>query len=160
VAAAIGSTIAVGDQALFVIDLFDTDGGLRRSVRREVARSSVDADAVTLAIDATLESLPEAERAERRRFLEAVPLPESAPAFGRIILEPTGRLWVSDYRTVASDRADWHVFDAAGEWLGTVAMPDGFTLEAVVGRRVAGVWRDALDVEHVRTYEIVDPGAG
>ena len=58
-----------------------------------------------------------------------------------------------------------------GSWLGSVAVPPGLGRERRLGlafRRtweigddyIIGVWRDELDVEHVRLYDLQKPGSG
>lgn len=149
-----GPTIIVGDQAGFAIDMLSADGGKLRSARIEGLDLAIDRNAVARAADALLEQLPRAERAARRRMLEALPQPPTRPAFGRIVVSAAGEIWVSEHTPPPLEPVDWYVLDPDGRWLGNVTVPDRFRLEAVGEDRVAGVWRDEYDVEHVRVHAL------
>ena len=53
----------------------------------------------------------------------------------------------------------WDVIDADGTWRATLELPTSFSPQHVDGNTVLGVWRDALDVEHVVRYGL-DRSAG
>jgi outer membrane protein assembly factor BamB len=155
--AAAGDRILVGDQASYAIDAYDPAGTHRRSIRRTGQDLSIGEGAVRRAIEGILEDLPDAERPARRRFLESVPIPESRPAFDRLLIAATGEIWVSDSALDPADAEQWNVFGTNGHWLGMIALPPSFRLEAVSTDRIAGVWRSELDVEYVRTYGLTKP---
>ena len=46
------------------------------------------------------------------------------------------------------------VFDPDGIWLGTVATPRGLRVTEIGTDYVVGVWRDELDVEYIRVYDL------
>jgi hypothetical protein len=46
------------------------------------------------------------------------------------------------------------VFDARGAWLGVVTTPARFGVSEIGDDYMAGVWRDADDIEHARVYEL------
>lgn len=90
----------------------------------------------------------------------------------RWLFAPMWRLWhialrsdVPDERAaglVASLRTPpiptpWDVFDSTGRWLCTVTMPAGFTPLDIGNDDVAGLARDADDVEYVRLYRLLKP---
>jgi hypothetical protein len=146
--------VLIGDQAAFAIDVLGADGAKRRSVRMSGLDLAIDGDVIRRTTDALLEHLPAAEREDRRRLLESLPGPPTMPAFGRILVAPSGDIWVSQHAPASLDPAAWTVFDADGRLLAVVAMPNRFQLEAVRGDRIAGVWRDEYDVEHVRVHTL------
>jgi len=81
---------------------------------------------------------------------------ESFPAYGDLLVDDAGQLWVQDYPT--ADRRGpqtWRVFDSEGRYLGTVGMPAGFTPYQVAGGKVVGRYTDESDVEFVRVYGVV-----
>lgn len=158
VAVAAGDRIFVGDQARFILNTYDATGAHRLSIRLTGRDQSMDEAVAGRAIERSLETLPEAERPARRRFLESVPLPESRPAFDRIVVAATGEIWVSEPALDPDDAVQWQVIDRTGRWLGAVDLPSAFRLEAVAAGTVAGVWRDALDVQHLRVYRLLRPG--
>ena len=134
--------------------MLDGAGAKLRSIRVTGLDLTIDGDVVRRTTDAMLERLPAAEREDRRRQLESLPGPPTRPAFGRILIAPSGEIWVSQHAPADLDPAAWTVFDADGRLLAVVAMPDLFRLEAVSGTRIAGVWRDEYDVEHVRVHTL------
>jgi len=149
-----GDRVLIGDQAAFAIDVLDAGGVKLRSIRMTGLDLTIDGDVVRRTTDALLEHLPAAERADRRRFLESLPGPPTRPAFGRILVAPSGEIWVSRHAPAPLDPPAWTVFDAGGRLLAVVTMPDRFRLEAVGETRIAGVWRDEYDVEHVRVHTL------
>ncbi len=52
--------------------------------------------------------------------------------------------------------SNWDVFDADGRFLGEVAMPPRFTPRALLGDRIYGVARDALDVQYVVRLRVME----
>jgi hypothetical protein len=47
------------------------------------------------------------------------------------------------------------LFDVDGRWQGSLSLPPRFRLTDVEEDRILGVWRDELDVERVREYQLV-----
>ena len=46
------------------------------------------------------------------------------------------------------------MLEADGTWLGTVGIPDGFTVSDITMGSVLGVWRDELNVEHPQVLRL------
>lgn len=73
-------------------------------------------------------------------------LSSTVPAFGGLVIDERGDLWVAPYGLTD---ATWQVFSSAGEWLGPVTFPSpirGLTFDA---GRYYGTVRDSLDVVRV-----------
>lgn len=118
-------------------------------------------------VEAWLESMPRQERIGMREVLDAIPRPETFPAYGSLVTDDDGRTWVGAYQPgqlglvaayigrlrVPSRR--WLVFDVEGSLAAVGETPEGFRLYAVRENRAWGVFTDELDVESVRAYEIV-----
>ncbi len=101
-------------------------------------------------------------RAEREAFLdgssssllresaEKTPASGTRPAYSKIIVDPSGALWLRQYRgrseAVAPER--WVVLAPDGTWLGTVEVPDRFRIEDIELDAVLGVWYNELNVQH------------
>jgi len=100
----------------------------------------------------------EAER-ETRRLLDRMPFPEEMPAHGRLVTDAGGNLWVAHYRPDDEGQPQWDVFDPDGRWLGVVETPATFAVHEIGDDYVLGVYRDELDVEYVRKYALIKPGA-
>jgi hypothetical protein len=47
------------------------------------------------------------------------------------------------------------VFDPSGAWLGSVELPPRFFAFGISEEYVVGVWKDEMDVQRVRVYELV-----
>ncbi|MEX0890747.1 MAG: hypothetical protein WEB88_01165 [Gemmatimonadota bacterium] len=113
------------------------------------------------------------------RMLEvtrAAPVPAHLPFIHQIMAGPGGTVWAQradrhpDPAAAATAHfvgvipavwpPEWrapHVFDLfdpAGEYQGTVALPAAFTPMAVAGTAIYGVMRDDLDVEYVTVFEV------
>lgn len=134
---------------------YDVNGQLVRILRVDVPRRPVTKEMVA--------SLPlDPNKGWRnRRIIEQIPKPDTLPFFRALMVDDLGWLWAEVYRWDPSEPREWIVFDREGRARGLVQTPPelelGRTLLGVVqghiGRDfVVGVWRDELDVEHIRRY--------
>ena len=94
------------------------------------------------------------------RALAETPYPDSLPAYQRFLMSLAGELWVQDYQSPGDSVQWWTVFAGDGRALRRVELPPGFYAFEIGGDYVAGRWRDALDVEHVRVYGLDDDSRG
>ena len=96
-----------------------------------------------------------------RRTVEALPAPATRPAYANMLVDPSGAIWLELYRGVSErDRPqEWLILDADGTWLGTIEVPDQFSVTDITMETVLGVWRDELDVEHPQVLRLTR-GAG
>lgn len=132
-----------------------TRGGLAGIVRRRIADPSLAATDRTRFIDVTLERVPEEDQAEVRQLLQGMEFPERLPAYRKILVDPDGNVWVERYTSPGFlPGPEWDVFTAGGEYLGAVANRDGLDWFEVGRDYVLGVWTDAMDVQHVRLYQL------
>jgi hypothetical protein len=127
------------------------DGTPERIVRRAVESVPVRG--------AYLDSLRRVQAAEHgpeaARALDNVEVPERLPAFERLLVDDdAANLWVQRTAWPGSVPAEWDVFDAEGQMLGTVQMPAGFRATQIGADFVLGVWRDEDGVEYVRMYRL------
>jgi hypothetical protein len=149
-----------GSSDSYEIGRYDPAGRLLRLVRgpREV-RPVTPAD-VERYKEARRTGADESARQRQERSLAAMPFPETMPAHGDIQADRAGNLWVSDYMVTPDDPARWTVFDPEGRMLGAVVTPARFRVHDIGEDYVLGVWKDELDVEHVRVFPLEKPGAG
>jgi len=147
--------VVVGTQEVFSLQEVDEDGSLRRIVRIPDAVSPVgDAD-LEAYIQGRLATAPPDRHPSIRRALEEMPRPETLPAYGGILGDRAGNLWVESW-AMAPETADrWTVFDEAGRWLGQVILPERFHPWDIGEDWMVGTERDELDVEYVVLYEII-----
>ena len=86
----------------------------------------------------------------------SIPVPETMPAFQRMLADPAGNLWIERYRAGA-DTADprWEVVDRDGRWVTSVRTPSGLQVTQFGADYVLGTVRDSLDTEYVRLHALV-----
>jgi hypothetical protein len=95
----------------------------------------------------------------RRRVaaeLDKLEYPELLPAYGGVVVDEEGNLWVEEFHLPWADRRSWNVFDADLRWLGSVEMPD-IDVDQIGRNFVLGHMWDELNVEYVVLYELTSP---
>lgn len=89
------------------------------------------------------------------RAREEIVLPEFYPPVSDVIVTNQGQVWVRGPGLPASD-IRWDIFDDRGAHIGWVAVPTGFDILDVDGRRVLVTYSDELGVPHLQVYRTVD----
>lgn len=118
--------------ARYLIELRAPNGSLQRRIARQYENV-----AATPAIrDSVLNEMSKVPGALPREALELVPFAPVVPAIQGLVLDDQGRLWVNAYTGEATRR---DIFDAEGQYLGAVYLPQPMELEDVRGDRVCGV---------------------
>lgn len=149
-----GRRVCVGTRATPEVRCFDPDGAatIIRWSDRPVPLSASDVDAWR---EAAIESWgPKMSRSDAASLLAEVATPESRPAYGRIVLDRAGNLWVQRRGDDSSTAHEYLVFDRGGIALGPVLLPPVRILE--IGEDyVLGVHRDELEVEYLHLYPLV-----
>jgi hypothetical protein len=151
---AAGELLYYGSSDNFEIEVRAVDGTLQRLIRRPIPNPPVTAEEV----EEFHRSLD--ERRERlspiwRSLYSQMTLPETKPAYGRLLVDSEGNLWVADYSRERDDEGTWSVFDSEGRLLGSVETPTGGRVLQIGSDFVLGIWRDELDVEYVRLYGLI-----
>ncbi len=143
-AAAGGKTVAVGVTDRMEVRAYGPDGALLRIVRGPGTPRTVDAAQREAWINANGGREP------------AAPFPATLPAFQSLALDAEGHLWVETFQAPGDPPGPsrWKVFDPEGHYLGDVTMPERFQPLEIGGDYVLGLWKDDLDVEHVRLYAL------
>lgn len=153
--AAAGDVLIIARSADHEYHAHDSAGQLLRIVRaRRPLRPVTDADIAVLREPA--EGEDPASAVFWRRMLDAMEFPTHFPAYAGILTEADGHVWLREYAWPEHEavRQEWQVFDPDGRWLGAVTMPDGFAPLSVAGDEVLGLYRDDMDVEHLRAYRL------
>jgi hypothetical protein len=158
VLAAHGTRFCVGTSDTYEVRCFLADGELERIVRRDQANRPVTAADLEGYKQQRLADTDDdnARRRVERQFGE-MPIPETMPAYDEIEMDVGGNLWVREYAWQSGIERRWTVFDAEGRMLGDVTTPADFRITQIGDDFMLGVWRDDLDVEHVRMYELLKP---
>lgn len=144
-----------GASDTYEIACYEQDGTLRRLIRRSVSPRPVtpaDLEAYKQQELAGVED-EEARRDAERRYAE-MPLAETMPAYATFTFDASGNLWVREFTVGEVATWPWTVFDGQGRMLGSVEMPADFRVTQIGEDFVLGLWRDDVDVEHVRRYRL------
>lgn len=153
-----GERFYFGSAETYEIECRALDGTLQTLVRRTVAPRTVSGDHVARWVDREVADIEdESDRRSRREQYEEMPVPETMPAYAALKTDDLGNLWVREFDPGAEIGRAWTVFDSAGRMLGPVTLPPGFRATHLGDDFVLGVWRDDLDVEHVRLHELIKP---
>lgn len=174
--------MAMGIGDAFEVTVRDAAGVVRRIIRaageaRPIAPADVERYREFVF---SVTSGPEL-RQQIEAELETPDGPATLPAFAELIFDEAGNLWARRYdhfdaiaffndeqlpgttdvrvRDVPDTPRTWTVFDPTGALLGNVVTTPGFVVHEIGDDWMIGVWRDSLDVEHVRMYRIVKPRA-
>jgi hypothetical protein len=151
-----GAGFYFGPSDYYEIGYYTIEGELRRLIRLQVSNSAVTPDDIERYKERESATAPdETYRTLVERLLSVQPYPETMPAYGELVVDVEGNLWVAEYRNWGDDARRWHVFDPDGALLGVVEMPAGFTAYQIGTDFVLGSWRDESDVEHIRLYELI-----
>lgn len=129
-----GDLLAVGVQDGYEIKAFAADGSLVRIVRR----------------DWDPRTPTQAEYEEQAPW--GVPPVDAYPAFGEILSDRAGYLWVREYRVSGEGAAVWTVFDPDGRVQGLVETPEGLEVFEIGEDYVLGLGEDELGVEYVQLW--------
>jgi hypothetical protein len=137
------------------VHLMSMDGDLITIVRLELEPVQVTPMLLSAYQSRTAAGAPTAQA--RQQITEAfnqIPVPETLPAYGRILMDEEGFLWVEQYTPHPADPKKAMVFDAEGVALGSLELPGSFTVHQIGTDFILGLWRDDLDVEHVLMYDL------
>ena len=155
-AAVWGELAVIGRTESYELQGFRSDGSLARIVRRDYepgtpTRAEQDAYFRGMVAEYTEE--------RRRRVAEVaanVPLVDAFPAFGAVIGDALGNLWVAEFKRPGDEYrgALWTVFDGDGRMLGLVDTPEILTVFEIGEDYILGEGTDELGVEYVRTWRL------
>jgi hypothetical protein len=155
-----GNRLFAGDNDVYQIGAYRADGKLERFIRRIGELRQVTENDVEVIrqrrLDVVAGVLPQVQKRYSAMVAEE-PIPSTMPAFASLLFDTVGDLWVQEYPMPSEDGTDWTVFDPHGRMLGNVPMPDRFEPMQVGDNYVLGVWKDDLDVQHVRMYRLEKP---
>jgi len=136
------------------IGLYAHDGTLERIWRVQNADLQLSADDIATRKQEVLSILPPDRRAPARDQLDAMDVPTSLPAYGRLLVGADGSLWAAEQTRYPTIPSLWQVFSPDGHLLGEVVVPERFMLFQVGIDWVLGVGLDEVDVEYVQLYRL------
>jgi hypothetical protein len=157
--ATLGEDVVVGSARDFELRWLDRNGRLKGIIRWNAEPQPVTAEEwsyTSAQIEQFFRDYPD-ERAygPPADYYRA---PDTKPAYADLLVDDRGRVWVQQYGRYGGFEVepshDWWLFDATGRWVAQVSMPPGLEVMAIAGGRVIGVFKDELDVEHIRMYRL------
>ncbi len=155
--AASGDRVAVGTQDDPEVTFVDRHGAVVRILRWPRQHLEIRSDDIESYVNGLVDASP--DRAEGiRAMYRDLEFPDVLPAFGSLLLDEGGRLWVEQTQRPGNPANAWTVFSESGTPLWVVDFPERFIPHVIDTNRVAGVWRDDLNVEHVWVLETNFPG--
>ena len=94
--------------------------------------------------------------ATRREVAARTPSSGTRPAHDGIIVDPSGALWLLQFRgrTEMGQPQRWEILSEEGVWLGSMELPERFTVLDIELDAVLGIWRDELNVQHPRVLPL------
>ena len=150
----------VGTNERYELSRYDTLGRLTGSIRLDRPPTPVTASAIAEVESARLASASNAnERTRSEAFFEQMQFPTTMPAYGRVLVDSEGNIWVARYSIIPPSGV-WDVFDADGQLLGELQLPPRFHPRQITGSWLIGTSRDELDVERVHVHALRKGAAG
>jgi hypothetical protein len=142
----------------FEIAGYAADGSMETLIRLMRPKSPVTSELIDIYKRTQFDRIENDEELRSyRRLLDDAPYPEFLPAFSSLMVDADDNLWVGKYLIPGERQPSFFVFGLGGGLLGTVDAPPGLRIVEIGSDYVIGVWRDEVDVEHVRVYVLRKP---
>jgi len=157
-----GDRVFVGVSDTYEIRVFAPGGALTRLIRRvhePRAPTAAEIGEVRARMAEAIEGQANPFVAQFRDAYQNVKFPETMEAFGNLVVDHAGHLWVAETSAFADSARRWSVFDPDGVWLGDVTTPPRLNVQEIGADYVLGNATDELDVERVLLYRLVKPGS-
>lgn len=154
--------VYLGDADEMEFKAYSAQGVVERIIRAPSFDLSVSREEIQAERDARLGQNP----SERNRgLMEAMPDPETRPAYTDLVIDSEGFIWAEESKgrtlTMTDGRPSrWTVFSPEGEWLGRVQIPYRFFVFEIGPDYVLGRRHDDEDVEHVELLRLTRTNAG
>jgi hypothetical protein len=149
---ALPSGFVAGDGGDNVIRQFDAAGQLRVSHVVPLSRRPITPDHIASFEASQLKAAKPERRTLTQRMLDEMPYPTMTPAYGAVIADQAGAIWVQSYPD--GTESHWLRLDPASGTAKAFRFPPRFRLRAVRADRACGVARDADDLETVQCFTI------
>lgn len=161
-----GQNTWIGINEGYEIRRLDPDGAVKLIVRRIMTPVEVQSQDIERGRALALEQLegsgsgmPEQMRTQLENRIKEAPYPERLAWYSGLTMDDYGYLWVESPRLPGDFQYVFSVFGADGYWACDVTMPERFRPTHIALDHVTGIWMDEDDVEYVRVYELIKPGA-
>ena len=156
--AAIRNTeVVVGDQTEFEVAIYQATGTLQQIFRVPGRDLHLTEGEITKTIEEIVAGEPPERQPSTRSHYDAMDTPSMRPAYGALVVDGSGDIWLAEYVRAPTTPRRWTILGPDGRWLGEMRVPDRVAVLEIGDDWLLGVWRDALDVEHVRLYRLSKP---
>ena len=149
-----GDLAVIGQTEAYELRGFRSDGSLARIVRRDYEPGTPAQAEQDAHFREEFARYSDERRARTTEVAANVPLVDAFPAFGPVMGDALGHLWVADFKRPADEYAGtlWTVFDDEGRMLGLVRTPGGTTVFEIGEDYILGLGTDDLGVEYVEVW--------
>jgi hypothetical protein len=161
-----GNRIYVGESDRYSIRVINPEGVIVKIIRNRQHRNrEVYKDDVARARRTAIEELPtlpphaRAAVGVQEKAVRQAPNRKTLPSYSELRVDQEGNLWVRE-AALPDEQSRWTVFDSRGQMLGSVLMPSGLIITEIGTDFIIGIWRNDLEVEYVRIYDLAKPQAG
>ena len=151
-----GDGFYAGTQDVFEVGYYDLRGNLKTLLRWPGTDQLVTDEHIAAYRSSYLgRTRSENARRSAEEWLESATFPEQLPAYGDLVDDDEGNLWIEEYHPRWETFRRWTVFDSDLRMLGTVDMPGNFVVHQIGSDFVLGYTWDEYDVEYVELYQII-----
>jgi hypothetical protein len=170
------ATLYIGFSDKWELRQFNTQGQPIRTIRRNWTPAPITEEDTRVYNERYINApgegggqISEQFKQRRRQQVETSESAKVLPAFSHLLVDRVGNLWVrepipprhepmnSRFHETGDFEQHWSVIDPQGRWLGQVSTPRNFQVMEIGNDYIAGLFRDELDVEHVRLYRLEKP---
>lgn len=142
--------IVVGTQEIGELTVLDQDGQREEVVRWPVGDLTITAEHVEQFHDVMFQRFDDpAQKQAAIDQLGELPLPQSRAAYGELLTDTRGLVWVAEAHLPLTPAREWRIIDLQSGDVARVMMPAGFDLLWVGEDEVIGRTRDELGVQRV-----------
>ena len=147
--------VYLGDSAVYDVHVYDTAGNLVLLIRDAVPPDPIRSEDIALERAAFFD-FGRASNNEQAytRYVEAMPLPATKPAFDRLVVDSEGHLWVKEYGSFTAAPVRYRIYAPSGERIATAFVPGRVRVYDIGIDYVLGVMSDADYAESIVLYEL------
>ncbi|MBK6493778.1 MAG: hypothetical protein IPG05_01510 [Gemmatimonadetes bacterium] len=161
---ATGSRLVVGNPSTAQISTIDVNGKPLQSIRFSDARTPITDDEAETAMKNTIpRNTPSAEVTQRMERMRAMESPTQWPLFGRMHVDPLGRLWIMHHQRDYKAASVWTALDGAGKVVARLVLPPRgkYSMEVIAFGSNSIIMRRFDDdmATYLTTYPLVSAGA-
>lgn len=151
--------LAVTGGAAFEIRLAEVAGSVGEVWRRTEPRRAITSDVIQAWEEdfQRVMEIPDSERPFMQEFFDAMPYPDSLPAYSELRVDPDGYVWAERFKAFEPS-GQWDVYSHEGVFLGTLTLPAALRVLEIGRDFVLGARQDEVGVEYVQEFELVRPG--